>query len=102
MEESYARSQDPSTTLHYIYLHGRNVCSKCTEQFTVRMTHYDLTSKLETRSPVIPTEVEESYARPQDPSTALRYVQDDALFFLVTRNSPLLYSSIIFVKHVPQ
>ena len=59
-------------------------------------------TKLETRSPVIPTEVEESYARPQDPSTALRYVQDDALFFLVTRNSPLLYSSIIFVKHVPQ
>ena len=49
---------------------------------TFRMTNcFTRNSSLETRSLVIPSAVEESYARPRDPSTALRYVQDDKLFF---------------------
>ena len=54
-----------------------------------------------TKTFVIPSEVEESYAKPQDPPTTLRYVQDDKLFLLVTRHSTLDTKFLIIPKAGP-
>ncbi len=54
-----------------------------------------------TKTFVIPSEVEESYAEPQDPPTTLRYIQDDRLFFLVTRHSKLDTKFLVIPKACP-
>ena len=80
VEESYAEPQDPSTTLRYVQdmtdCFTRN--SKLITEFPYHSEPKPLSFRAQTL--VIPTVVEESYAEPQDSSTALRYVQDACFF----------------------
>ena len=55
---------------------------------TFRMTRPFFLKTLNSYPPVIPSVVEESYAVPQDPCTALGHIQDDETIF--SRNSKLL------------